>query len=428
MVGSSPSGGALARRLGLADATVLGVASMLGAGVFVAFAPAARAAGDLLLLALALAGAVAAANAHSSARLAARYPESGGTYVYARERLGMPWGHLAGWAFVVGKTASCAAMALTVGAYLLPAGQSVLAVIVVLVVLALNLQGVQRSARVAGWLTAGVALTILVFVLAMAVTPPVVLGDGLEPVGAPGPIGVAQGAGFLFFAFAGYARVATVAEEVRDPARTVPRAMGWALAAVLALYAVVALAFLLTVGSAWLAGREAPLAEAAEISGWSWAGPVLRVAAGLAAGGALLVLVLGVSRTVLAMARDGHLPKGLAAVTQTHQVPARAEIAVAVAVVLLVVFVDTAATIALSSFCVLVYYALANASAWTLAPGLRARLVPALGLVGTLSIALLLPWRAVLAGVLLLAVGALVGLLRHSTRVHDADGPTLGRG
>lgn len=108
----------LKRTLGLADAVVIGAGSMIGAGVFAAWAPAARSAGRGLLIGLMVAGVVAWCNAMSSAQLAAMYPESGGTYVYARHRLGPAWGHLAGWGFVVGKTASCAAMALTVGHYL----------------------------------------------------------------------------------------------------------------------------------------------------------------------------------------------------------------------------------------------------------------------------------------------------------------------
>lgn len=111
------------RTLGVLDAVVVGLGAMIGAGIFAAPAPAARAAGGALLAALALAALVAYCNAHSSARLAARYPASGGTYVYGRERLGPFWGYLAGWGFVVGKTASCAAMTLTVGAYAWPEQQ-----------------------------------------------------------------------------------------------------------------------------------------------------------------------------------------------------------------------------------------------------------------------------------------------------------------
>ncbi len=119
------SPGSLQRRLGVTDAVVIGAGSMIGAGVYVAWAPAARAAGDWLLVGLAIAGVVAFCNATSSAQLAAIYPESGGTYVYGRRQLSPFWGHVAGWGFVVGKTASCSAMALTLGAYLWPDRKSV---------------------------------------------------------------------------------------------------------------------------------------------------------------------------------------------------------------------------------------------------------------------------------------------------------------
>ena len=113
---------ALARRLGLVDAIAIGLGSMIGAGVFAAFAPAAAAAGSGLLIGLTLAAVVAYANATSSAQLAAQFPTSGGTYVYGREMIG-PWsGFFAGWSFVIGKTASCAAMALTFASYAAPAG------------------------------------------------------------------------------------------------------------------------------------------------------------------------------------------------------------------------------------------------------------------------------------------------------------------
>ena len=118
---STPDEPALQRRLGIADAVTIGLGSMIGAGIFVALAPAAAAAGSGLLIGLAVAAVVAYCNATSSARLAALYPQSGGTYVYGRERLGEFWGYTAGWSFVVGKTASCAAMALTVGIYAWPA-------------------------------------------------------------------------------------------------------------------------------------------------------------------------------------------------------------------------------------------------------------------------------------------------------------------
>src|SRR6516162_1496058 len=126
---------ALTRRLGTADAVVIGLGSMIGAGVFSAFGPAARAAGAGLLIGLVLAAAIAYCNATASAQLAAVYPTSGGTYIYGRERLGPWWGFIAGWGFVIGKSASCAAMALTIGTYALPGpwwAQRLIAVVAVI--------------------------------------------------------------------------------------------------------------------------------------------------------------------------------------------------------------------------------------------------------------------------------------------------------
>ena len=138
----------LERRLGTADAVVMGLGSMIGAGVFAALAPAAAAAGTGLLIGLAAAAVVAYFNATSTARCAARYPESGGAYVYGRKRLGEFWGYLAGWGFVVGKTASCAAMALIVGFYAWPAQAHAIAVVAVIALTALNCTGIQKSVRV----------------------------------------------------------------------------------------------------------------------------------------------------------------------------------------------------------------------------------------------------------------------------------------
>ncbi len=413
----------LSRRLGVRDAVVLGLGSMLGAGVFASFSPAAQAAGGALLWALLLAGVLAYLNAISSARLAVRYPRSGGTYVYGRKRLGPFWGFLAGWAFVVGKLASCAAMALTFGAYLWPSGSTPLAAGAVVAVTALGYRGLQRSAMATRVVVAVVLGALVAFVLALWLAPPTDVGESAALPGH-GLTGVLAGAGFFFFAFAGYARVATLGEEVRDPRRTIPRAVPIALGIVLLVYGLVGVALLETLGASWLGGRAAPLAEAAEISGWPWLGPVLRVVAGLAAFGALLGLALGVSRTVFAMARDRHLPQPLAAVHPEYRVPYRAQVAVGVVVVALVAATDLRGAIGFSSFCVLVYYGLANASAWTLDPSPGMRVLPALGLLGCVGVALLLPTTAVVGGVVALAAGGLVYAVSEAVRRRGVDGRT----
>ncbi|MFY1636807.1 APC family permease [Solwaraspora sp. WMMB335] len=405
---------ALARRLGTGDAVVLGLAAMIGAGVFAVFAPAAAAAGAWLPLALGTAAGVAYCNAMSSARLAARYPQSGGTYVYGRERLGDFWGHLAGWGFVVGKTASCAAMALTVGVYLFPDQARPVAVAAVLALTVLNLFGVHRSALAARIIVAFV-LAVLAAVVGAGLAAPAGDAGGTGPLGGVGSVGgpgwgVLQGAGLLFFAFAGYARIATLGEEVRNPQRTIPRAIPIALGLALATYALVAFAVLRVLGPARLAETTAPLAEAVAVAGADALVPVVRVAAAIAALGALLALILGVSRTVFAMSRGRHLPAGLDAVHPRRQVPHRAEIVVGTAVVAVVLFADLTGAIGFSSFGVLIYYAVANAAALTLRrdEGALPKVVPLVGIAGCLLLAATLPGTAVLTGLAVFAVGVIV--------------------
>ncbi|MFE1870844.1 MULTISPECIES: APC family permease [unclassified Streptomyces] len=404
----------LKRTLGVSDAVVVGLGAMVGAGIFAALAPAARAAGGALLAALGVAGLVAYCNAHSSARLAARYPASGGTYVYGRERLGPFWGYLAGWGFVIGKTASCAAMALTVGAYLWPGRQHAVAVAAVVALTAASYGGVQKSARIARLIVA-VVLAVLAGVVVVC------LSSGAADPGRPGGpgggvFGVLQGAGLLFFAFAGYARITTLGEEVRDPGRTIPRAVPIALGIALLVYAAVAVAALSVLGAEGLAQSSAPLADAVRAAGRPGLAPVVRVGAALAALGSLLALVLGVSRTVLAMARDGHLPRALAAVHPRHQVPHHAELAVGAVVAVLAATADLRGAIGFSSFGVLAYYAIANVSAWTLDSAVKGRAVAVVGLSGCVVLACALPLASALWGAAVLAVGVLVYVVRWRLR------------
>ncbi|MGA5543919.1 APC family permease [Mycobacterium sp. NPDC051198] len=400
--------GGLQRRLGTTDAVVIGLGSMVGAGIFAALAPAAHAAGTGLLIGLAVAAVVAYCNATSSARLAARYPQSGGTYVYGRERLGEFWGYTAGWSFIVGKTASCAAMALTVGLYVWPQWAHAVAVAAVVALTAVNYTGIQKSAL----LTRIIVACVLAVLSAVVV---IIAGSGstdvsrLEIGDDVGARGVLQAAGLLFFAFAGYARIATLGEEVRDPARTIPRAIPIALGIALVIYAVVAVAALSVLGSSGLAAAPAPLADAVAAAGAPQWQPVVRAGAAVAALGSLLALILGVSRTTLAMARDHHLPHALAAVHPRFAVPHRAEVLVGIVVAILAAVVDLRGAIGFSSFAVLLYYAIANAAAWTLGR----RVIPALGLVGCLVLAFSLPLASVLAGLAVVALGAVIYGMRR---------------
>lgn len=385
----------LARRLGLRDAVVVGLGAMLGAGVFVAFGPAADAAGGALPIALALAGAIAWANADSSARLAARHPTSGGAYAYGRARLSPAAGTLAGAAFLVGKTASVGAVALTVGVYLWPGQARAVAVAAVVVLTALAVGGVQRSARVTAVVVVAV-LAVLAAVAVLAVTGGGQAWAGLEgfgPGGADGrgALGVLDGAGLLFFAFAGYARIATLGEEVTDPRRTLPRAIAIALAVVLVTYALVGTVLVGVLGTDRLAGSTRPVVDTVATLGADGFVPVVVAAAVAAALASGLGVLLGLSRTAFAMARDGVLPRVLARLAgpADHRRPVLAQVVVGAGAAVVAAFAPVGVAIAVSSTAVLGYYAVAHAAALTI-PGAARRAVPVLGLLGCLTVAVAL--------------------------------------
>ncbi len=397
------------RRLGTPDAVVLGLAAMLGTGVFAVWAPAAAAAGSWLPLAVLLAGVIALCNAVSTADLAAAYPESGAGYVYGRHRLGPAAGRLAGVAFLTGESASAAAAAGVFGSYVLPAQPLPTAIAAVVAATALNVAGVRWTARAAYALVGGTVAVLLVVVavglfgsggteVASAVTAesaPVAVRGGL--------LGVGTAAGLVFFAFAGYARIATLGEEVRNPERTLPRAILIALGAALVTYLLVAVALLVGLGPERLAVESAPLVALVDTGRASAVGVLVRVGAAVAAGSALLTVLIGLSRMELAMARRGELPPALA-VVGARGTPWRADLAGGLVVIVIAVLAGPAAAIAVSACSVLVYYAVINLSALRLPLGQRnwPGWTAGLGVVGCLVLALLLPFTqvAITAGVL----------------------------
>jgi basic amino acid/polyamine antiporter, APA family len=422
----------LARRLGTRDAVVVGLGSMIGAGVFAAFGPAARAAGSGLLVGLAVAAGVAYCNAVASAQLAAQYPTSGGTYVYGRERLGEWWGFAAGWGFVVGKTASCAAMALTFASYATGGdgvSRRIVALAAVAALTAVNYRGITRTAALSRLLVALSVLALLVVLIAIAVSGELQTAPLSDlPFGTGGAYGILQSAGLLFFAFAGYARIATLGEEVREPERTIPRAIPIALGLTVVLYAAVGVAALLAAGPRTLAASATPVAVAVRAVDAAWALPAVRAGAAVASLGSLLALVAGLGRTTLAMARNGDLPRPLGAVHDRFAVPHRAELAVGAVVSLLVLTTDLRGAIGFSSFGVLVYYAVANAAAFTQDRAHRRwpRALNVAGCAACLVLVVTLPPAAVVAGLAVLAAG-LAGralqrhrLLRRRGRVERA--------
>jgi APA family basic amino acid/polyamine antiporter len=400
--------GSLRRSLGLLDSVAIGLGAIIGAGIFVVTGVAAGVAGPSLLAGLAIAGVAAAANALSSAQLAAVYPVAGGTYEYGYRVLGWPYGFAAGWMFLAGKIASAGTVALGLAGYLGVFAPGVpprwIAVGAVVAFTALNALGVRRSSQANVAIVAVSVGALVTFTIAGAAAFD---ASNLRPFAPAGWGGALRSAALLFFAYTGYARIATLGEEVRDPATTIPRAVVITIAIAVVLYFAVAVVALGVAGAPALASSPAPLHAAAQRTGTDWLAPVV-AAGGIAAMlGVILSQLLGLSRMAYAMARRGDLPGGLAHVSARTAVPVRAILAIGAVATVIAATGTLGGVAAAASFTILLYYAIANLAALRM-PAERKRFpdaVPVVGLAACVLLAFALPVRTIAIGLGLLAAG-----------------------
>lgn len=407
----------LNRSLRLFDAINLGVGSMVGAGIFVVLAPVAALAGAHWWVAVLLAAITAVANALAVAALSMKHHSSGGAYLYGNRELGPLPGFIAGWGFITGKTASCAAMAYTAGLYIAPQYAVQLGLAAIILVTGINLLGITRTALAARLVVIPVLALLVTLAVSALLAPGFQYDDAASALASlsGSPWLVFQAAGLMFFAFAGYARIATMGEEVRDPGRNIPRAIFGALGITFVLYALVWIAAVHRVGVKALGESEAPLLLVANSLGWP--SIIVTVGAAVAALGALLALVAGISRTALAMAREQDLPRAFGSISESHQVPWFAQVVVAVVAAILVIFTDPTTIIGFSSFGVLLYYSVANASALKLTGSDRPKFSPTwlnwLGLVLCLALVVTLPLASIMVMVVIYVVGFGLRWLMH---------------
>lgn len=372
---------------------------MLGAGVFVVFGPIADLTGTLMPLAILVACFVAYLNAGSISQLAAQVAKSGGAYSYARHYLNPTWGFLAGASFLVGKIGSSAAIALVVARYVSSSNLIPVALGAVLVMTIINIAGINRTAQ-GSKILAGITLVFLGVLMSAALFTP----NASQVLVTGSILNVPSAAALVFFAFAGYARVATLSGEVANSVKSVPRAIAWSLGIVGVIYLMLGLLLPAKLGLS-LAGSLTPIADLAEVSLPDLNAGSVAVFAALAGLGSLLALLAGMSRTAAVMADDGELPK-VFRIHLKNGVPIVAELAVALSVVLLVLSGSIVFTIGLSSFAVLSYYAIANLAAFRQprAETTRAKWLNVVGLASCLLLALSVPGQGLILGVLIFAI------------------------
>jgi APA family basic amino acid/polyamine antiporter len=376
----------LKRELGLGGAIVTGLGSIIGTGAFVSIGIASGIWGDAVVWAIPLAAAVAVFNGLSSAFLAGRFPVAGGTYEYGYETLNQWFGFSAGWLFLLAKTASAATAALGVALFL-RAGGPLVPIVAVAAVTAMVFAGVRRTA----WLNTTLLAASTVAIVWFAATSTLQGAEFSNSVTEWSAADVAAAIAFLFVAYTGYGRIATLGEEVKDPDVIIPRAVIITLAIAAILYMLVEIGGRAIGGPLW--GQDAGIVDAG--------GTVVAVGAIAAMLGVLLNLILGLSRVWLAMGRRGDMPGALARLDRRRQ-PVVAILVSAVLVAALTLIGDIGLAWSFSAMTVLLYYGLTNLSALAVN---KKRTTAWLGLLSCLSLSFFVPQGVWLTGIAMLALG-----------------------
>ena len=402
------------------DATAIGLGAIIGAGIFVAIGPAVAVAGVWALIGFGIAALVALFNALSSAQLAAAYPVSGGTYAYGRRLIHPLAGFIAGWVFVVAAIAADSAIALSFAAYLHVLFPTVplrgVAVALAIAATLLNYRGLGYSARVNTWL---VVVKIGALLLFIGIGLSAVRPEPLQPASAFVLGDVLHAAAILFFAYTGYARIATLAEEVKAPERTIPRAILTALGLSAGIYLGVAVVALGVLGPQRLAISTAPLATAMQIAGTPVGLLIIAAGALVATATVLLTDLMGISRVVFAMARNRELPERLAVVHYRFDTPHRAVLISGLVVAVLAAVLPLRSLVEAGSLGLLIYYGITNLAAIILPDAQRRyhRAWAVAGVLACFSLAFFLPWRIMLIeGIVILAGAIYYWIVTHWKR------------
>ncbi|MBE9037599.1 APC family permease [aff. Roholtiella sp. LEGE 12411] len=420
---NSPS--QLKRELGVIGATLMGLGSIVGTGVFISIGIAAGIAGPAVILAVAIGAIVATCNGLNSAQLAANHAVSGGTYEYGYKYLTPAFGFTAGWMFLVAKTASAATAALGFAGYLLnllgwnSTWTVPIALLSVVIVTLIVLSGIRRS-NVANTVIVSVTLISLGFFVLVCLPQATEVGmDNLTPFFTSSPGAILHASALMFVAYTGYGRIATMGEEARCPRETIPKAMIVCLLLTMVLYITVAAVGIGAVGAdvlgnASLQTKAAPLEVAVRSVAGSSAAFVLAIGAMTAMLGVLLNLILGLSRVLLAMGRRSDAPRFLARLNQQQTTPYWAVLFVGIAIALLVLLGNVKTTWSFSAFSVLIYYAVTNLAALRLSSS--ERLYPVwVGWIGLSSCLFLAFW--VESSIWQVGLGLIVaGLIWHQVR------------
>ena len=346
------------RTLTLKSSIYLGLSSMIGAGLFNNIAPTAKISSYGSIVGLLIASTLAFANASSSAQLSSLFPKTGGTYLYAKEVLGKPYAIVAGTVFIVGKTISCIAIALTIGNYISPVYGKELGVAMCLLIFLLSFSGIHKTAEIARWF-----LWIL-FGLLIFYSISIISTSGVDyniPVFSVDSFNdILLSASIWFFAFTGYSRLATFGEEIKNPKEIIPTAIFTGLGITILVYLMITWLTLSIVSPNIIMNSSTPLLVAMDVSRFSEFTFLIVFASSIAMVSVFLALMPGISRIYVALSRDKILPEAFSKIHKKFNSAYFSEAFVLISVIIGIYSFDVVGSIKISSFFILVYYTITN--------------------------------------------------------------------
>ena len=346
------------RTLTLKSSIYLGLSSMIGAGLFNNIAPTSKISSYGSIIGLLIASSLAFANASSSAQLSSLFPKTGGTYLYAKEVLGKPYGITAGVVFVIGKTISCIAITLTIGNYLSPVYGKEIGVVLCLLIFLLSFAGIHKTAEIARWFV-WILFGLLTFYSISIISTPGV--NYAIPVFSDISFdNVLLSASIWFFAFTGYSRLATFGEEVKNPKEIIPTAIFTGLGITVFLYLIISWLTLSAISPEIIMNSSTPLLVAMDVSRFSDFTFLVVFASSIATVSVFLALMPGISRIYVALSRDRILPKAFSKIHKKFNSAYLSEAFVLISVVIGIYIFDVVGSIKTSSFFILIYYTITN--------------------------------------------------------------------
>lgn len=406
----------LLRTLTLKDAVGIGLGAIIGAGIFVVTGIAAGVSGPAFLIGLLIAGIIATFNALSSAQLAAIYPQSGGTYEYGYILINPIFGFSAGWMFLISKLAAAGVVAIGFGSYfnqLVPLFSPItFSVLAVLFLTFANYFGIKK-AGILNLVIVTITLLSLLYLVFGGI--PEIKTENFTPFAPFGISGVAEAAALLFFAFTGYARIATLAEEVAEPKKTIPKAIIITIISAIVLYTVISIVAIGAIGTEKMASSTSPLQLVADALATPGISSIITIGASTAMLGVLLSQILGISRMMLAMGRRNDLPPIFQKIHSRYRVPHIGILLTGIIILILTLFGTFEYIVRAATFTILLYYSITNIAAikQPKTDRMYGRLIPVLGFLGCLAMSISLPLTVILSGIGLLIGGFVTRYVLH---------------